>query len=123
MTRLILMVVLAGVTWLYFPETRESLLDVTEPIVVPVVRWSTEEEMEQVARNVVEHERLTGDMPAGDAWTAWLGSRYLGEEMTIDPWGSVYQLEVSRDSVWIVSPGPDRTRQTTDDFRVAAPRG
>ena len=50
---MILMVVLAVVTWLYFPETREILLDVTEPIVVPVVRWSTEEEMEQVARNVV----------------------------------------------------------------------
>jgi hypothetical protein len=42
--------------------------------------------------------------------------------MTQDPWASTYQLEASRDSVWILSYGPDRTRNTDDDFRVATPR-
>ena len=123
MTRLLLLVLLGLATWFYFPETRAMLFDVAEPIVVPVVRWSTEEEMSQIARNVVEHERLTGQMPSGAAWFGWLEYRYPAEDVTIDPWGTVYQLETSRDSVWVLSFGPDRTRQTGDDFRVAAPRG
>jgi len=123
MSRLFLLLILALATWIYFPETRAMLADVAEPVVLPVIRWSTEEEMRQVARNVVEHERLTGDIPVSEAWLEWLDYRYSGEEIKEDPWGTVYQLEVSRDSVWILSFGPDRTRATDDDFRVAAPRG
>ena len=63
MTRLLLLMVLALVTWFYFPETRTILLNLAEPIVTPIVRWSTEDEMGNVGRNVVEHERLTGTMP------------------------------------------------------------
>lgn len=123
MTRLFLLIVLGILSWLYFDETRMMLLDVAEPVVLPVMRWSTEEEMRQVARNVVEHERLTGQLPAGSAWLDWLDYRYSAEEIKRDPWGTVYQLETSGDSVWILSYGPDRVRSTEDDFRVAAPRG
>lgn len=123
MGRLFLLIVLALLTWSYFPETRAMLMDVAEPIVLPVVRWSSAEEMGQVARNVVEYERLTGQIPEGEGWLDWLDYRYSGDEMKRDPWGSVYQLETSSDSVWILSFGPDRTRGTDDDFRIAAPRG
>lgn len=123
MNRLFLLVVLGLLTWFYFPETRAMLMDVAEPVVVPVIRWSAEEEMAQVARNVVEHERLTGFVPAGREWLGWLDYRYSVEDMKRDPWGTIYQLEVSPDSVWILSFGPDRVRATEDDFRVAAPRG
>lgn len=122
MTRLILLVLLAIVTWIYFPETRAILLDVAEPVVLPIQRWSTSEEMAQVARNVVEHERLTGSLPAGGEWLGWLDYRYPVEEAAMDPWGSLYQLEVWADSVGIVSLGPDRTRLTEDDFRVVTSR-
>lgn len=123
MSRLFLLIVLAVVVWIYFPETRAMLVDVAEPVVVPIKRWSSEEEMRQVARNVVEHERLTGEMPEGAAWLIWLDYRYSGDDIKRDPWGSVYQLETSRDSVWVLSLGKDRVRATEDDFRVAAPRG
>lgn len=123
MTRLFLLIVLGLLSWLYFDETRVILLDVAEPVVLPVLRWSTEEEMRQVARNVVEHERLTGQLPDGSAWLDWLDYRYSAEEIKRDPWGTIYQLETSGDSVWILSYGPDRVRSTEDDFRVAAPRG
>jgi len=122
MSRLFLLIVLALVTWSYFPETRVMLLDVAEPLVVPIVRWSAEEEMAQVGRNVLEHERLTGTLPSGPAWLGWLDYRYLSPETTTDPWGSVYQLEVTADSVAILSFGPDRTRGTDDDFKVVRPR-
>jgi hypothetical protein len=123
MTRLlILMVVLAVVTWLYFPETRAILLDFAEPVVLPVMRWGTEEEMATVGRNAVDHERLTGGLPTGPEWLGWLQYRYVSEEARTDPWGSTYQLEVSNDSVWTLSYGPDRTRGTPDDFRISTPR-
>ena len=122
MTRLFLLLLLALVTWAYFPETRAILLDVAEPIVTPIVRWSAEEEMGQIGRNVVEHERLTGGVPTGSAWLSWLVYRYPSVAFRVDPWGSTYQLEVTRDSVAIVSFGPDRTRHTDDDFRVLTAR-
>jgi hypothetical protein len=98
------------------------LLDVAEPVVLPVARWATEEEMAQVARNVVDQERLTGELPSGSAWLGWLRYRYAEPEVTKDPWGTTYQLDASKDSVWVISYGPDRTRGTSDDFRVATPR-
>lgn len=123
MTRLFLLTIVALLTWSYFPETRAMLMDVAEPIVLPIMRWSASEEMSQVARNVVEYERLTGQLPAGREWLEWLDYRYSMDDIKRDPWGSVYQMEASRDSVWIVSFGPDRVRGSDDDFRVASPRG
>jgi hypothetical protein len=122
LARLVLLTLLGLVTWIYFPETRGMLLDVAEPIVTPIVRWNTEEEMAQIGRNVVEHERLTGTVPSGPAWLEWLDYRYPAQDMHVDPWGSTYQLEVTRDSVGILSFGPDRTRNTSDDFRIMTGR-
>lgn len=122
MTRLVLLALLAALVWVYFPETRAMLLEAAEPIAVPIARWGTEEEMAQVARNVVDQERLMGALPSGSAWLGWLKQRYASPEAAIDPWGSTYQLEATKDSVWVVSFGPDRTRNTEDDFRVVAPR-
>ena len=122
MTRLFLLAVLAALVWIYFPETRAIVLTAAQPIAVPLARWSTEEEMAQVARNVVDQERLTGTLPDGVRWLDWLKMRYASPEASTDPWGSTYQLEATKDSVWILSYGPDRTRGTADDFRVATPR-
>lgn len=122
MTKLLLLIVLAALTWVYFPETRAIVLDLAAPIAVPLARWSTEEEMAQVARNVVDQERLTGSLPMGSAWLDWLRVRYASPDATRDPWGSTYQLAATKDSVWILSFGPDRTRGTADDFRVASSR-
>lgn len=122
MTRLFLLCVLGLATWLYFPETRAMLLDAAGPIVLPLARWSTEEEMAQVARNAVDQERLTGELPLGPAWLGWLEDRYAEPEVTQDPWGTTYQIHASKDSVWVISYGPDRTRDTPDDFGVSTPR-
>ncbi len=122
-TRLTLLVMLAIAVWSYFPETRRLLLQVTAPILRPIVKPGVDEELRQVGRNVVEHERLTGELPTGPGWLPWLEYRYSSDDIMTDPWGSLYQLEVERDSVAIVSLGPDRTRGTRDDFRLATPRG
>ena len=122
MKRVALLVVLGVLVWYYFPDSRMMLLDFAEPVLVPLQRWSAEEEMARVSRNVVEHERLTGRLPVGEEWLGWLEYRYSSPELRSDPWGSVYQLEVLPDSVVVISFGPDRTRATDDDVRVTAPR-
>ena len=122
MTRLALLIVLALVTWYYFPETRVILMDVTEPIVVPFIRWSAQDEMAHMGRNVVDYERLTGELPVGPEWLGWLDVRYPNSEVQLDPWGSTYQIVVVSDSIWILSYGPDRIRDTNDDFQVVTLR-
>jgi len=122
LSRLLLLIVLGLCVWYYFPETRALLGEAAGPVLVPIRKWSAEEEMAQIGRNVVEHERLTGEMPSGSAWLPWLEYRYPDEELSRDPWGSVYQLLVWSDSVGVLSYGPDRTRLTADDFRVVMHR-
>ena len=122
MTRLLLLIVLALLTWLYFPETRSILMDVAEPVALPIQRWSTQEEMQRVGRHVLDHERLTGSLPTVSGWLDWIDYRYPSDDIATDPWGTFYQLVVWPDSVGIVSLGPDRTRLTEDDFVVVTER-
>ena len=75
MTRLLLLVVLCLATWYYFPDARSMLLDAAQPVLAPVLRWSAKEEMTQIGRNVLDHERLTGQLPLGTAWLPWLEFR------------------------------------------------
>lgn len=132
MTRLVLVAVLCLLAWYHFPESRAMLAEVTEPVVRPVTRpvvntfmaWGALDEMERVGRNVVTHERLTGEIPEGEgAWQAWLEARYPSRDIGFDTWGTLYQLVVWPDSVGIVSYGPDGIPGTDDDLQVATPRG
>jgi hypothetical protein len=123
LNRLILLILLGLCVWYYFPETRSVLRDAAAPVLVPIATWSAQEEMSQIGRNVVEHERLTGELPVGAAWLEWLDFRYAAEDFWTDPWGSVYQLEARADSVAIISFGPDRVRGTDDDVEALTRRG
>jgi len=122
MSRLLLLIMLGVVATYYFPDSRQMLLEFAQPVLVPMVKWSTKEEMGQVGRNVIEHERLTGQLPDRRNWLGWLDYRYSSDDLKQDPWGTTYQLQVWSDSVAIVSFGPDRTRRTDDDFQVVTPR-
>ena len=89
MSRLVLLAILGLCVWYYFPETRAMLADVASPVIVPIVTWSAREDMAQIGRNVVEHERLTGQLPAGSAWLAWLEYRDPANDLFHAPWGSL----------------------------------
>lgn len=122
MRRLVLLVVLWFAVTYYFPDSRTWLVNVTRPVWIPLVKWETREEMSQVARDVVNHEAMTGKLPDRRSWLEWLDYRYSMEELKKDPWGSTYQLKVWGDSVAVWSYGPDRTRNTEDDFQVSQTR-
>ena len=122
MGKVLLLLVLGIVTMYYFPDSRQILLDAAEPLVLPVIKSRALGEMERVGRNVIEYERLTGEVPDRGSWLFWLDSRYSLDEQKRDPWGSGYELRVVTDSVMIISYGPDRVRATEDDFDFVTPR-
>ena len=122
MRRLLLLVVLWFAATYYFPDSRHWLTEVTKPVWTPAVKWGTREEMKQVGLDVISHELSTGKLPDRRGWLEWLDYRYPMDELKKDTWGSTYQLKVWADSVAIWSYGPDRTRQTEDDFQVSVPR-
>ena len=122
MRKLVLLLLLGGLAIYYIPESRAWLVNVTEPLWMPVVEWNTREEMKQVGRDVVNHEITMGELPRRRDWVDWLDWRYSRDELKLDAWGTTYQLQIWADSVAIISWGPDRTRSTQDDFQVATPR-
>jgi hypothetical protein len=121
-SRLVLLVLLGIVAMYYFPESRGVLMSVGEPVLLPVIRWDARQEMGQVGRNVIDHERLTGKLPDRRSWIKWLDYRYTTDDLKTDAWGQYYQLQAFADSIQIISWGPDRTRGTDDDFHVTTPR-
>ncbi|MDP2958442.1 MAG: hypothetical protein Q8N53_18590 [Longimicrobiales bacterium] len=122
MRKLFLLVVLWIAVSYYFPDSRTWMGDLTRPLWVPLVKWNATEEMKQVGRDVIAHEASTGKLPDRRSWLEWLEYRYPMEELTLDAWGTKYQLKVWADSVAIWSYGPDRTRATEDDFQVSQSR-
>lgn len=122
MRKLVLLIVAGVLVTTYLPDSREWLTGVLRPVWAPVVRWNTEQEMAQVGRDVVGHEIQMGRLPDRRTWNDWLDWRYPVDDLKLDAWGSTYQLRVWADSVAIVSWGPDRIRNTEDDFQVSTPR-
>jgi hypothetical protein len=121
-TRLILLIILGFAASYYFPDSRRMLVDKTKALWVPVVEWNTKQKMRQVARDVADEERETGQVPDRRDWKQWLDYRYTMESSKTDAWGSVFGLRVLADSIEIISYGPDRKPGTDDDFTVAVPR-
>lgn len=98
------------------------MLEAGAPLMVPLTRWMTKEEMSQIGRDVVAYEQSTGQLPDRRGWLEWLEWRYTLDESKEDTWGTTYELRVWADSVGVVSYGPDRTRSTEDDFHVVTLR-
>lgn len=122
MIRLLLVLLVGTAAILYFPDSRAMVMEVTEPVLNRVARWNLEEEMRQVSRDVAGYEASTGSLPDRRRWLEWLDYRYASAELRTDPWGSTYELKVWTDSVGVLSYGPDRLRETSDDVVVAMPR-
>ena len=122
MARLILLILLGLSAAVYFPDSRQMLADILDPVIAPINRWSTKDEMRRVARDVVAYEQSHGQIPNRTGWVEWLEWRYVVDETWKDPWGSAYELVVLADSLGIMSYGPDRTKETEDDFTIMAQR-
>ena len=116
MGRLILLIILGICVGFYFPDTRAVLMDKGEPVLRPFLVWNASREMEEIAAGVQQQETTELRLPSKGEWVRWVETHYAGDG-SLDPWGSLYQYEISPDSFAIVSNGPDRIRKTADDIR------
>jgi hypothetical protein len=102
---------------LYFPDSRQSILDKAMPVVTPVLVWSAKKEMREIQRQVSTYRSATYKLPARREWVPFL-DRYFAGDAARDPWGTMYQFYAWRDSFAIISYGPDLERSTPDDIRT-----
>lgn len=100
---------------LYFPSSREVVLDTAQPVIDPVLRWSTRGEMRQIVRDLEALSEIPRRFPLDEEeFRDWMEREYEGDATT-DPWGATYQLRLSSNDFSIVSPGPDGSFGTDDD--------
>ena len=116
-TRLILLIIFGFVAAVYFPESRQMMIDEAMPVLHPVLVWSAEREMDALSRAVRREARETYQLPQTRGWNSWLVTNFTGDGAT-DPWGKTYSYQAWADSFAIRSDGPDGKRGNGDDLRV-----
>jgi hypothetical protein len=110
-----LILILLGAA-LYFPQTRPVVVDTLGPVMNPVLTWQTKGEMDRIGRELQSLNRQGSDLPApGASFQYWMDRNFMGGAKT-DAWGTYYALTVWRDSIGIVSHGPDLEIGTPDDL-------
>jgi hypothetical protein len=115
----LILLVLLGAAF-YFPQTRPVVVDTLAPVMNPVLTWQTRGEMEGIVRELQTMSREGGDLPTpGESFDAWMLRNFMGGSKT-DAWGVNYTLRIWRDSIGIVSNGPDREIETPDDILETA---
>lgn len=122
MGKILVLVALVLGAALYFPKSRPVVMDFLAPVLNPVFRWQTQEELSNILRELRTIER-EGRQPLpqpGEEFQAWMGRNFQGGEAE-DSWGNPYTMRVWRDSVGVVSRGPDLEVLTPDDIRVTMP--
>ncbi len=122
MFKLILFLLVALGAALYFPTSRVVVLDVAEPVLNPVMEWSTKGEMRKIARDLETFERSWESLPTQDGWSRWLETKYTTDDGKTDSWGNDYALQVWPDSFAVVSAGVDGQMGTQDDLKTARER-
>ena len=120
-TKLILLIILGFVAALYFPDSRQMMINEAMPILNPYLVWSAEREIEVISRSVRRQARETYVIPLTRDWSSWLTLNFTGDAST-DPWGKVYTYQAWADSFMIRSYGADGEPGSTDDLRVTTGR-
>jgi len=101
---------------LYAPQTRPVVLETLAPIINPILRWQTSGEMGRIVRELQARIEQGSSLPApGEAFQGWMDRHFVGGA-SIDAWGGDYTLQVRRESVVLVSNGPDGEDGTPDDL-------
>jgi hypothetical protein len=126
MGKILVLLILALGAGLYFPSSRERILDYAEPLLMPALRWTTQQELERIAEDLEIEQGSRGMIPSGRGeFDPWLDDRYRQEPSRFDAWGGRYALKVVGDSFRVISAGPDRLPDSEDDLvesRRLAPR-
>jgi hypothetical protein len=128
MRRLLIGIVLVGLTW-SIPELRQRTW---QPVLVrlgPVGARAMEPSRRAGARSNANHLLRTmladhnqgRQIPDARGFEAWSKRRFRDPTVLVDPWGSNYYIERTGGQLTVISPGPDRKRNTADDIRASSP--
>lgn len=118
------MILVALGVGLYFPQSREVILERARPLLVPAYRWMTSQEMVQIVDDLEVLQGSAGALPvqAGE-FDQWLERRYPQENSRRDAWGTRYRLEATATGFRVRSAGPDEVFETEDDLIRVWERG
>jgi hypothetical protein len=121
MWKFLLYLVIAFALGMTFPQSREIIMDVSEPVreavANPFRAWVTRNEMAQIVTDLERHEDTRGNLPmARGQFDRWLDDRYQQESSRVDAWGTRYAMEVRGDVIRVLSAGPDGAFGTDDDL-------
>jgi hypothetical protein len=112
------------------PAARERLGERVEPLVAtahlgpveaartmlePVFRWKARGQLRQIRRQIEQKAKVGDDFPDARQFERYLQENQIAGS-DADPWGSSFALVNRPGFVAIVSPGPDRDLNTTDDL-------
>ena len=116
MGKLFLVLLLALGVALYVPSSRAVIFEKAKPVIDPYLVMATRSEMEKVMQDLLLHERDNfGRLPDRRDFDDWMDRKYTGGA-SLDSWGTHYEYSFTRDSIFLRSFGPDRTRASEDDI-------
>ena len=67
-TRLILLIILGFVAALYFPDSRQVIVEQANPVIQPVLVWSAEREIQRLSQGVRMEAREKYTLPTNRTW-------------------------------------------------------
>ncbi len=117
MSRVVLMIILGVSAALYFPDSRQAIIDRAMPVLTPILTRAANSEMRRISDELLTYDQGGRELPSRRLWLKWLNDNYPGE-LSLDPWGKVYQYYPWADSLALISYGPDKERGTEDDVRL-----
>lgn len=116
MGRILLLLLLGFAAALYFPQSREVIVDRSRPLANPAFRWMTTQQLNRIVEDLDVHQQSRG-LPVGRGeFDLWLDRRYPQERSRMDAWGTRYRLEVRGETYRVISAGPDGEFGTEDDI-------
>ena len=121
MSRVILLIIFGLTAAMYFPDSRQAIVDKAMPVLTPLLRRAAAGEMRQISDELFRYDQIGRALPTRREWLGWLEANY-DSESTLDPWGKVYQFYAWSDSFAIISYGPDMERGNEDDVRLTRQR-
>lgn len=102
-------------------DVRGLLKKPLRPFVTPLQKQHANSEVLEIMRALKESVFRDARVPRTGDFTSWVNARNLTDHNGLDPWGKPYTLQQSRDTLYVVSLGPDTTLNTADDIKAGFP--
>ncbi len=87
---------------MYFPDSRQAIVDRAMPVLTPILTRAAVGEMDKIGSELITYDRIGRRMPTRREWLGWLDDNFTADG-GVDPWGNVYQFYTWADSFALAS--------------------